>query len=131
MPVSDIGQPEVLSVLSPIWTNKHETARRVSQRIKTILYAAKSKGLRKEENPVMEIQNAHVLPKVNTKHAHHPAMNWQDVPAFIDDLRNREAKAAKALCLSALQDRAPMKCWAPNGTNLILLLNYRRCQPSA
>ena len=102
MPVSDIGQPEVLSVLSPIWTDKHETARRVSQRIKTILDVAKSKGFRKGENPVTEIQNAHVLPKVNTKHAHHPAMKWQDVPTFFADLRSREAMAAKALMFTCL-----------------------------
>lgn len=30
LPVDGIGQPEVLSVLSPIWTEKHETARRVA-----------------------------------------------------------------------------------------------------
>ena len=102
MPVSDIGQPEVLSVLSPIWTEKHETARRVSQRIKTILDVAKSKGFRKGENPVTEMQNAHVLPKVNTKHAHHPAMKWQVVPAFYADLRSREAMAAKALMFTCL-----------------------------
>jgi len=102
MPVSDIGQPEVLSVLSPIWTNKHETARRISQRIKTILDVAKSKGFRKGENPVAEIQNAHVLPKVNTKHAHHPAMKWQAVPAFYVDLKAREAMAAKALMFTCL-----------------------------
>ncbi|WP_419182344.1 phage integrase central domain-containing protein [Paracoccus saliphilus] len=34
MPVSDIGQPEILQVLSPIWTEKHETARRVAQLIR-------------------------------------------------------------------------------------------------
>jgi hypothetical protein len=32
LPVSTIGQPEVLYVLAPIWTSKHETARRLFQR---------------------------------------------------------------------------------------------------
>lgn len=112
MQVSDIGQPEVLSVLSPIWTSKHETARRVSQRIKTILDVAKSKGFRIGENPVSEIQNAHVLPKVKIKHKHHPAMRWQDTPAFFADLRSREAMAAKALmftCLTASRTNEVIK----------------------
>jgi integrase len=102
MPLSDIGQPEVLSVLSPIWTNKYETARRVSQRMKTILDVAKSRGFRKGENPVTEIQNAHVLPKVNTKHTHHPAMKWQNVPTFYAELKTRDAMAAKALMFTCL-----------------------------
>lgn len=40
-PVSDIGSPEVLAVLSPIWLAKPETARRVRQRIGTVLDWAK------------------------------------------------------------------------------------------
>ena len=45
MPVDSIGQPEVLMCLSPIWTKKHETARRLAQRIKVVLDVAKSKCL--------------------------------------------------------------------------------------
>ena len=32
MPIDSIGQPEVLMCLSPIWTEKHETARRLAGR---------------------------------------------------------------------------------------------------
>ena len=102
LPVSDIGQPEVLSCLSPIWTEKHETARRVSQRIKSVLDVAKSKGFRTGENPVTEIRDARVLPKVNVVVKHHKAMAWQDVPTFYADLQNRSAMAAKALMFTCL-----------------------------
>lgn len=54
--VADIGQPEVLACLSPIWTEKPETARRLAQRIKTVLDVARSKGLREGENPVTAIR---------------------------------------------------------------------------
>ncbi|MHA1128673.1 MAG: phage integrase central domain-containing protein [Alphaproteobacteria bacterium] len=37
MPVDSIGEPEVLMCFSLIWTEKHETARRLSQRIKVVL----------------------------------------------------------------------------------------------
>ena len=70
MPVDSIGQPEVLMCLSPIWTDKHETARRLSQRIKTVLDVARSKGFRDGENPVVAIRDGNVLPKVKKKVAH-------------------------------------------------------------
>lgn len=100
--VSDIGQPEILSCLSPIWTQKHETAKRVAQRLKVVLDVAKSKGWREGENPVTAIKDAGVLPKVKAKVKHHKAMAWQDVPAFYDALQSRSAMAAKALMFTCL-----------------------------
>ncbi|WP_244868031.1 tyrosine-type recombinase/integrase [Vannielia litorea] len=102
LPVSDIGQPEVLSCVSPIWTEKQETARRLMQRIKAVLDVAKSKGFRAGENPVTAIRDAGVLPKVRAKAKHHKAMDWRDVPAFYADLRGRKAMAAKALMFTCL-----------------------------
>lgn len=102
MPVDAIGQPEVLMCLSPIWTDKHETAKRLSQRIKTVLDVAKSRGFRSGENPVTAIKDAKVLPKVTAKPKHHKAMRWQDVPAFYADLQTRNAMAAKALMFTCL-----------------------------
>ncbi len=102
MPVDSIGQPEVLMCLSPIWTDKHETARRLAQRIKIVLDVARSKGFRDGENPVTAIKDAGVLPKVKARAKHHKAMRWQDVPAFYADLRDRRAVAARALMFTCL-----------------------------
>lgn len=102
LPVDAIGQPEVLAVLSPIWTEKHETARRVMQRLRTVLDVARSKGFREGENPVTAIRDGGVLPKVRSKPKHHKAMPWRDVPAFYADLRGRNAMAAKALMFTCL-----------------------------
>lgn len=106
MPIDSIDQPEVLMCLSPIWTDKHETARRLAQRIKVVLDVAKSKGFRSGENPITAIKDANVLPKVTKKPKHHKAMAWQDVPAFYADLKTRNAMSAKALmftCLTGLR----------------------------
>jgi integrase len=102
MSVDSIGQPEVMMCLSPIWTEKHETAKRLSQRIKTVLDVAKSKGFRSGENPVTAIKDAKVLPKVIAKPKHHKAMAWQDMPAFWQDLSERNAMSAKALMFTCL-----------------------------
>ncbi len=102
MPVDSIDQPEVLMCLSPIWTEKHETAKRLSQRIKTVLDVAKSKGFRSGENPVTAIREGKVLPTVKAKVQHHDAMPWQEVPAFYAELQTRSAMSAKALQFTIL-----------------------------
>ena len=102
MPVDSIGQPEVLMCLSPIWTSKHETAKRLAQRIKVVLDVACSKGFREGENPVTSIREAGVLPKVRVKAKHHAAMPWQNVPSFYNDLCARSATAAFALRFACL-----------------------------
>jgi hypothetical protein len=102
MPVDSIGQPEVLMCLSPIWTEKHETARRLAQRIKIVLDVAKSKGFRSGENPVSAIRDAQVLRKVKAKPKHHVAMKWQDVSVFFAELATKKAMSAKALMMTCL-----------------------------
>ncbi|MEL6573583.1 MAG: integrase arm-type DNA-binding domain-containing protein [Pseudomonadota bacterium] len=102
MPVDSIGQPEVLMCLSPIWTLKHETAKRFAQRIKTVLDVARSSGFRSGENPVTAVKKAGVLPKVKTKVVHHDAMPWHDVSAFYANVDGRTATAAKALQFTIL-----------------------------
>ncbi|SFR38670.1 Integrase [Yoonia tamlensis] len=102
MPIDSIGQPEVMMCLAPIWTEKHETAKRLSQRMKTVLDVARSKGFRSGENPVTAVKDAHVLPKVKAKPKHHKAMHWKDVPAFYADLASRKSMAAKALMFTCL-----------------------------
>ena len=102
MPIDSIGQPEIMMCLSPIWTEKHETAKRLAQRIKTVLDVAKSKGFRSGENPVTAIRETKVLPAVKANRQHHDAMPWSDVPAFFAELGERSATAAKALQFTIL-----------------------------
>ena len=97
MPVSHIGQPEVLVCLSPIWTSKHETAKRLAQRIKAVLDVAKSMGLREGENPITAIKDARVLPNVSARPKHHAAMPWNEIPAFFSELEQNTSVASKAL----------------------------------
>lgn len=102
MSIDSVDQAEVMMCLSPIWTEKHETAKRLAQRIKTVLDVAKAKGLRSGENPVTAIKDAQALPKVKAKVKHHKAMHWRDVPAFYADLTTRNAMSANALRFTCL-----------------------------
>ncbi len=80
-PVNEVESKHILEVLSPIWNEKPETARRVKQRLKTVFDYAKAKGLRSGDNPVEGV--AEVLPKHNGKKEHFAALPYAKVPEFI------------------------------------------------
>jgi integrase len=87
--VNQIEQADILHCLIPIWITKPETARRVKQRIKLLLDWCKVKGYRNGDNPVADIRR--VLPKHRTAQAHHAALAYAAVPAFITELRKADA----------------------------------------
>jgi integrase len=94
-PLHTIGTADVLSVLSPIWTEKHETAKRLKQRLSTIFDWAKGAGQFPHENPVNGLKKA--LRAVKQRHKHMAAMAWPDLPAFMRDLSSREGVSARTL----------------------------------
>jgi len=88
-PVDQIDTADVLKVLTPVWTTKPETARRLKQRIKVVLDWAKASGYRTGDNSTDGLTK--VLPKHKGDKAHHAAMAYQQVPAFIHELRGINA----------------------------------------
>lgn len=99
-PIHTIGPADVLSVLSPIWTEKNDTAKRVKQRISNVFDWAKGAGHYPGENPVNGLDKA--LPSVKVCPAHMAALPWQELPAFMHDLNEREAISARALAFLIL-----------------------------
>jgi integrase len=98
--VATVTVDDVLHVLAPIWTTKNETASKVRERIEAVLDWAAAKGYRSGVNPAMWRGNLkHLLPARARVHTvrHHPALPWQELPAFMAELRGRDALAARAL----------------------------------
>ena len=93
--VSEIGKSAVYDLLAQIWLTKHETARRVRQRIGTVVDWAVAKGYRESSLPWPAINKG--LPKVRDRRRHHAAMPYADVPAFIADLHGNETWGRLAL----------------------------------
>jgi len=87
-PVNTIESADVLKALTPIWNTKPETARRLKQRIRVVLDWARASGYRSGDNPVHGVTL--VLPKHKTQQAHHPALPYAEVPAFIELLRSAD-----------------------------------------
>jgi integrase len=98
--VRDIDVKHILQILEPIWATKNETASRLRGRLESILDAAKVKGLRHGENPAKwkgHLDNllANISRKGRTKH--HPALPYEQIPAFMAELRQVEGMSARAL----------------------------------
>lgn len=83
--VSDVATSDVLAALSQIWSTKPETARRLRQRIRTVLDWARAAGHRSGDSPVDLIGDA--LPRHAQKVVHHDALPYADVAVFIIKLR--------------------------------------------
>ena len=98
--VAAIDSGLVIQVLDPIWTEKPETAGRVRGRIEAVLDAATVRGFRRGPNPAQWKGNlAHILParaRVR-KAAHHAALRFDEMPAFLTNLQARSGMAARAL----------------------------------
>ncbi|UUY01425.1 integrase arm-type DNA-binding domain-containing protein [Sphingomonas sp. J315] len=113
-PVNEIEGPAIRDVLAPIWLSKPETARRVRQRIATVLDWACAKGFRRTEAPMRSIAKG--LPRQPKKDRHFAAMPYADVPAFIERLRERESVgrvALEALILTAARSgEIRGACWS-------------------
>jgi integrase len=97
---ANIGTPEVLLVLRPIWESRCETAMRLRGRIERILARETVEGRRTGSNPATwrgHLQEA--LPKRSEVRAvvHHPAMKYSEIPAFMAALGARPELSAAAL----------------------------------
>ena len=96
--VSQITTPDVLAVLKPIWLDKHETATRLRSRIESVLDYATAMHWRSGINPAIWRGNLKsLLPTISkaSRVVHHKAMDMDDMPTFMSDLRAREAMAAR------------------------------------
>lgn len=98
MPVDQIQTQHILEILRPLWLTRTETAKRLQGRIERIIDAQTALKHRTGDNPAR--WRAHLdtlLPpprKVQTVR-HQPALPWEEVPAFMRELSQREASVSR------------------------------------
>ncbi len=103
--VSKIETADVISTLTPIWSEKPETANRVRQRIEAVIDYASALGIRTSDNPARWRGHLdHLLPKPKKVRAvkHHAALSHADITAFMTDLATRSGVATQALGFTVL-----------------------------
>ena len=98
--VHEITGPMIRNLLSDIWLTKPETARRVRQRIGTVLDWAYASGYRETEAPMRAITKG--LPRQPKQDGHFAAMPYTKVSAFMVKLTERESFSRLALRFAIL-----------------------------
>ena len=99
-PLDRIGRGEVLRVLTPIWTTRPETARRVRQRMRTIFRWAMAHAFM-ESNPAGEAIDGALPPMPKVK-AHFRALPCQEVGTALQTVDESQASLAAKLCFRFL-----------------------------
>jgi len=99
-PINQIDRRGVLQVLTPIWTTKPETARRVRQRMRTVLRWAMAHGFM-ESNPAGEAIDG-ALPRMPKVKAHLRSLPYQEVGRAIQIVDASEASVPSKLCFRFL-----------------------------
>lgn len=101
-PIDTISTADILLILREIWTTKTETAKRLQGRLENILDYASAHGYLTKANPAR--WRGHLdklLPKPTRikKIAHHPAMPYEEVAAFMHLLEGHRSTSSKALAV--------------------------------
>jgi integrase len=100
LPIDKVENGHVRDALAEIWLTKPETARRVRQRIGTVLDFAHGKGWREHPFSMSAVNKA--LPKQFKQTGRFEAMPYTDVPEFLTQLRERTSMGRLAVELAVL-----------------------------
>ena len=95
-----IERTDVLPVLTPIWSSKSETARRVRQRIRLVLRWSMAHGFTEHNVAGEAIDGA--LPTMPRGKNHFRALPYQEVGELVRAVRASRASSASKLCLEFL-----------------------------
>ena len=98
--VNEIDRKDVVEVLAPIWTSKAETARRVRQRIRSVMDRAISLK-HVDYNPAGEAINGALAGQRRTKN-HHRALPYGNLPAALQAVRESTASPSVKLGFEVL-----------------------------
>ena len=94
--VDDITTADVLAAMNPIWLDRPETSRRILQRVRLVFEWCAAHGFTGSD-PTVGVTK--VLPKHRASRRHHAALPYQQLPAFVEALRQCDASEATTLAL--------------------------------
>ena len=98
--VHAVTQADILGILAPIWTEKPETARRIRQRLRTVLNWARTAGHCEGINPVEGVEDG--LPKQRAKVQHFRALPYDELPELMRRIEMVKGMGALALRFTIL-----------------------------
>lgn len=80
--VNELTSAHVLSVLTPIWAGRRETAKKVRQYLNAVMAWTVAQGYR-EDNPAAGDVISAALPRAGNASEHHRSLGYTDVPAVL------------------------------------------------
>ena len=98
--VDQIGREHVLKILTPIWSTRPGTARKLRQRIRTVLSWCQAHGYI-EHNVAGEVING-ALPAMPTVKANFRALPYQEVATALDVIERSMSSMSAKLCFRFL-----------------------------
>jgi integrase len=103
-PANEITTLEVAAVLRPVWRSKPEVARKLYPAIRRVFEHARillrdEHGIAMPDNPARwgDLKALGFETPARLSRGHHPSLPYAEMPAFMADLRARNAVAARAL----------------------------------
>ena len=98
--MNEVDTALVMRCLEPIWKTRTVTASRLRGRIESVLSWATVHGYRQGDNPARwrgHLKELLASPSKTAKAVHHPALPYNEIGAFIAELRKEKGTAARAL----------------------------------
>lgn len=102
IPVAMIDQQRVLAAIRPVWGSRPATARKVLRRIGSVLRYAAANGWRANDNPADARTLRHAGLPALPGGRQQPSLPWQQLPAFMKALEERDGVAPLCLRFSIL-----------------------------
>jgi integrase len=101
--IEAITEDHIMEILTPIWMEKHETAKRVRSRISAIIGYAQVKKYTDKKDPA-QFKNflEHLLPKWDGEVEHFAALPHDELPGFMSELWEKKEASYDALKLISL-----------------------------
>jgi integrase len=96
--VGSITNDDVATVLEPIWRTKYPTAKKLRIRMQAVFDYAKAMKYLQGDNPAEWKGTLEpILGKAKHETQHYPALPFMEIGTFMEELRKREAMAARAV----------------------------------
>lgn len=99
LPVNVVTEADVRGIIQPLWATKHETARKVTQRVEAVIVWATAEGHRERTLDTRVVKKS--LP-VAPDAGHFASMHYEDVPEFMAKLSAMTTSSAMTLQFTIL-----------------------------
>ena len=98
--ISEVTSADILRVLSPIWVEKSDTAKKIRQRLRMVIKWAKAQGYYEGEDPVELAEQA--LPRIKPSGEHFKSASYEELPQIVSQLQSSQVSLPTRLALEFL-----------------------------